>query len=214
MRGSVTPGPARPARDDFDAAYYAARGALTWEVLVEVEKARPHLVGRTILDVAAGSGRHGHLLRYYGFDVTTTDLHDNGLPGHVTGDFFDLDLHGPYDTVTAFHFIEHLPLPALDRALARMRALAARRVVLVMPHPRHRDYDKDATHAHVPLRDIRAAVDRAFPAGVREERYHNLVPHPVHYPHAWWNLARRIANPRTFTNVMYISVVGDAPTTS
>lgn len=200
----MAPTPSRPTKESFDADYYRARSALSWEALVEVERARPHVAGRTVLDVAAGSGRHAHLLRYYGFDVTSTDLYENGLPNHVVGDFFDLKLAGPYDTVTSFHFIEHLPLPDLRRALARVRELAGRRVILVMPHPRHRDYEKDSTHAHVPLAEIHAAVHEAFPAGVREEQYHNLVPHPVYYPHAWLNLARRIVNPKTFTNVQFV----------
>jgi hypothetical protein len=136
--------------------------------------------------------------------VTTVDYHDNGLPGHVVGDFFEADVGGPFENVVSFHFIEHLPLQDLERALARMRDLATQRVILVMPHTRHRDYNKDSTHAHVPLRDVRRAVHDAFPV-VREERYHNLVPHPPHHPMAWVNLARRIVNPFTFTNVMFVA---------
>ena len=63
----------------FDAKYFEDRRIISHEVLTEVDWVRKFLVGKTVLDVACGTGRHGYLLEYYGYDVTYLDISKEAL---------------------------------------------------------------------------------------------------------------------------------------
>lgn len=190
----------------YDEAYFRGRGDLTHEVLSEVENARAHLVGRTVLDVGSGTGRHAHLLSWYGFEVSTTDLLETGAKGHVAGDFLALPFERTWENVVAFHFLEHVAEADVPRALDKMRALATRRVVVVVPHPRRHDYRDDATHQDVPVERLREAFRRAFPRAT-EARYDNVHAPPPWSMRAWALGARKVVNFHAFSNVMWVGEI-------
>lgn len=95
----------------FDSKYFEDKQLISHEVLTEVDWVRRFLVGRTILDVACGTGRHGYLLEYYGFKVTYFDLSQDALSNirwsdrKLCGDFLKYDFGSEkFDNVISFHF--------------------------------------------------------------------------------------------------------------
>lgn len=137
----------------YDKNYFTNKMKISHEVLTEVEMALPHIIGKSILDVACGTGRHGYILEYYGYKVTYFDASKTALENiwwsndKMQGDFLTYDFGDRmWDTVMSFHFLEHLDDDDLRVALIKMKSLAKYRVINVTPHPLHVEYNKDPTH--------------------------------------------------------------------
>ncbi len=139
----------------FDSKYFEDKRIISHEVLTEVDWVRKFLVGKTVLDVACGTGRHGYLLEYYGYDVTYFDVSKDALKNiwwsdkKICGDFVNYDFgNAKFDNVISFHFIEHLNDEQLFAALWKMRKLAKYRIINVTPHPNHVEFRRDPTHVY------------------------------------------------------------------
>ena len=192
----------------FDRKYFENKRIISHEVLTEVDWARRFIVGKTVLDVACGVGRHGYLLEYYGYDVTYTDISKEALDEiwwtdkKIYGDFIQQDFNGRrFDTVVSFHFIEHLSDGAFVSALRKMNSLAKYRVINITPHPKHVEFDNDPTH-----------VKRSYKTLVK--LYLSVLPNTRIYtfdnkfrgsPKAWIKGLFERLRPHYFENLIFVS---------
>jgi len=137
----------------YNAHYFENKKLISHEVLTEVDWVKKFLKGKTVLDVACGTGRHGYLLEFYGYRVTYFDLSEDALRNihwsnkKICGDFLKYSFDEvKFDNVISFHFMEHLSDDQLVRALEKMKKLARYRIINVTPHPKSIVYNKDETH--------------------------------------------------------------------
>jgi len=195
----------------YDEQYFAERSEISHEVLTEVEWVRKFLKGKTILDVACGTGRHSYILEYYGYEVTYFDLSEHALKNifwssrKIQGDFLQYDFgDAKFDNVISLHFIEHLTDEQLVKALRKMKKLARYRIINVTPHPKSIVYPLDETH-----------VPRTFKRLV--EIYMSVLPNTKIYrfdnkfrPHlrSWIRGFFEKLRPHYFEQVMFVTEVG------
>ncbi len=90
---------------------------------------------QTLLEVGVGDRVFGDFIRnntkvtYTSVDIAQ-DLHPD-VVGSVTGLPFADDA---FDTVCAFEVLEHLPFEKFDTALREMKRVAAKRIIISLPH--------------------------------------------------------------------------------
>jgi len=196
----------------FDSEYFKNKSSICHEVLTEVDHVLPHLKGKTVLDVACGTGRHGYLLEYYGFKVTYLDISPAALEkihwahwtNKILGNFVEKQFeHAKFDNVISFHFIEHLTDDQLIRALENMKKAARYRVINVTPHPKHSLFNQDPTHHYRPYRKLVELYLSVLP-DTEIYRYDNK--HRAH-PIAWIRGLFEKLRPHYFENLMFVSEV-------
>jgi 2-polyprenyl-3-methyl-5-hydroxy-6-metoxy-1,4-benzoquinol methylase len=74
--------------------------------------------GNNLLDIGTGDGMFLKFANRVGFSVEGTDASENGAERALetgfkvyTGDLETLDIKGPYDVITIWHVLEHVPFP-------------------------------------------------------------------------------------------------------
>lgn len=126
-----------------------------------------------ILEVGIGNGFLSGYLRMRGLEVATLDI-DPGLKPDVTGSVLNIPLgDAAFDVVGCFEVLEHLPYGDFPRALAEIRRVSRKSVVLSLP-------DHSAVYRldiELPLLgEIRRLVPHPFP---------RPAPHVFDGTHYW-----------------------------
>jgi cyclopropane fatty-acyl-phospholipid synthase-like methyltransferase len=106
------------------------------------------LVPGSVLEIGAGAGHFSQLMREWGYDVTATDL--------VVGNRLDISTErlGDFDNVVAMGVMHHI----IDRdkflaALANIRAMAGKRILLAVKLPSVNHKSKGRHHFRYPVLD-------------------------------------------------------------
>jgi 2-polyprenyl-3-methyl-5-hydroxy-6-metoxy-1,4-benzoquinol methylase len=153
--GSLHP---RPAPEDqaslYQEDYYSEETGgrflgLAERLVVALKESRVRAIVRrtagpgALLDVGCGRGDMLERFRLRGWEVTGTQISRTAAEAArrrglrvLLGDLADLDLEGPFQVITLFHVLEHLPDPG--DALARVRGLLAGDGLLVVEVPNFR----------------------------------------------------------------------------
>lgn len=109
------------------------RAVTHWHQAEEVAKATA--AGGRVLEIGVGSGHTTWLLRQWGLNVTTADF-DPELQPDVVADVRKLPLDSQaYDCVLAAEVLEHLPFDDFGKALAELRRVSRRTVIVTLPAP-------------------------------------------------------------------------------
>lgn len=86
------------------------------------------------LEIGKGSGLVGNVLKFRGLDLTSLDL-DPGLSPDVVGSVTEMPIPDKkFDVTLCAEVLEHLPFEDFPRALAEIRRVTRRAVVLSLPH--------------------------------------------------------------------------------
>ncbi len=89
---------------------------------------------KTILEIGKGNGTFSDYMKKFGYQVTACDF-DASLNPDVVADVRSLPLaDNSFDVVTAFEVLEHLPFEDFPKALAQLKRVARRHVVLSLPY--------------------------------------------------------------------------------
>mgnify|MGYP000315352491 CR=1 FL=1 len=117
---------------------YLTRGYLShrrwnsfWYQIEQVLKTK----ARTVLEVGVGSGVVAWVLRRLGLSVTTVDVDPETRPD-VVGDVRELHTvfgRRQFDCVLCAQVLEHLPFDDFERALAAIKAVTRRYLILTLP---------------------------------------------------------------------------------
>lgn len=88
-----------------------------------------------ILEIGAGSGFVGGVLRSIGFTVESLDVNEHLLPTHI-GDISseDFNLDKKYDCVLCAEVLEHIPIEKFDVCLKNIKRLSKRYVIITLPN--------------------------------------------------------------------------------
>lgn len=91
--------------------------------------------GSRALEIGIGMGLTTWILRRWGLSVSTLDV-DPALGPSVVGDLRRMPFaDNAYDTILIAEVLEHLPFEQFDAALAELRRVAAKHVVITLPCP-------------------------------------------------------------------------------
>jgi len=161
----------RESSDHYFQAEYDNKGRFIsyWHQVSELMSLKPVKV----LEIGFGNGFLSAYLRRRGMPVTTLDI-DAGLNPDITGSVLSIPLgDGAFDAVGCFEVLEHLPYGDFPRALAEIRRVACKSVVLSLP-------DHSAVYRldiELPLLgEIRRLIPHPFP---------RPVPHVFDGTHYW-----------------------------
>lgn len=87
-----------------------------------------------ILEIGVGSGIISDYLKKSGFNITTCDF-DKELGPDVVADIRQLPFNkDSFEIITAFEVLEHLPFEELNSALAEMKKISSKYVVISLPY--------------------------------------------------------------------------------
>ena len=96
----------------------------------EVIKTSP----KNILEIGIGGGATSVFLKNLGYNLTTCDFNKNLNPDFVA-DIKKLPFrNNSFDTVLACEILEHIPFEDFPKALAELRRVASRRVIISVPY--------------------------------------------------------------------------------
>src|SRR3989344_2914905 len=89
---------------------------------------------KTVLEVGKGNGTLSDYLKKLGYSVTTCDF-DANLNPDVVADVRKLPLtDNSYEAVTAFEILEHLPFEDFPKALAELKRVSSKHVIISLPY--------------------------------------------------------------------------------
>ncbi len=146
---------------------------------VKLRYVRRYVVGHTVLDVGVGRGFYARVLQARGYRVVGVDLYPEpeGEVPVVQARLCALPFGTPFDTVLAFDVLEHEPDER--RALAELRRLTRRRLVLSVPNADHGRlplYNLTYKH-HVDPTHCRTYTAKAIQARLEEAGFRVLAVH-------------------------------------
>lgn len=89
----------------------------------------------SVLEIGAGSGFVGGVLKTIGFTVDSLDVNEHLLPTYI-GDISseDFELENKYDCVLCAEVLEHIPFEQFDICLKNISTLSRRFVILTLPN--------------------------------------------------------------------------------
>ncbi len=89
---------------------------------------------KTVLEIGKGNGTFSDYLKKFGYQVTTCDF-DKDLNPDVVADVRKMPLaDNSFDAVTAFEILEHLPFEDFPKALAELKRVSKKHVVISLPY--------------------------------------------------------------------------------
>jgi Methyltransferase domain len=91
--------------------------------------------GARALEIGLGMGLTTWILRRWGLDVSTLDV-DPELRPSIVGDLRRMPFaDNAYDTILIAEVLEHLPFEQFDEALAELRRVSAKSLIITLPCP-------------------------------------------------------------------------------
>ena len=101
----------------------------------QVDLTQDHLFdGGKILEIGKGSGFFSEYMKKLGYDITTADF-DKNLQPDIVADVRSLPIFdNSFDLVTAFEILEHLPFEDVPKALAELKRVSKKRVIISLPY--------------------------------------------------------------------------------
>lgn len=91
--------------------------------------------GDRALEIGLGMGLTTWILRRWGLDVSTLDV-DPALRPSIVGDLRRMPFaDNAYDTILIAEVLEHLPFEQFDEALAELRRVTAKSLIITLPCP-------------------------------------------------------------------------------
>lgn len=123
-------------KKQVDKSHYAfarymdkARWTSLWHQLDEVAKLQP----RNVLEIGPGAGVFANAARTFGLHVETLDFDPELRPDHLgSADAIPL-ADASFDVACAFQVLEHMPFDTSLKALAEMRRVARKAVIVSLP---------------------------------------------------------------------------------
>lgn len=102
-----------------------------WVQINEVVSRNP----KSVLEVGAGSGINGYVLKQFGINVRTMD-NDKSLRPDVLGDIRRIPLKdGSFDLVTCFQVLEHIKFSDVPKAITEISRVTKKYVIISVPEP-------------------------------------------------------------------------------
>ncbi len=91
--------------------------------------------GERALEIGLGMGLTTWILRRWGLDVSTLDV-DPALRPSIVGDLRRMPFaDNAYDTILIAEVLEHLPFEQFDEALAELRRVTGKSLIITLPCP-------------------------------------------------------------------------------
>lgn len=90
--------------------------------------------GGKILEIGKGGGFFADYMKKLGYSITTADF-DKNLQPDIVADVRSLPLpDDSFDLVTAFEILEHIPFEDVPKALAELKRVSKKRIIISLPY--------------------------------------------------------------------------------
>jgi len=139
-----------------DEEYFRGREALQVTHFEEAKIYKAHFKPKNALLCGVGMGQRVYALNVVGVDASGFDISEYAVEQSpykgvlkeklFVGDITKIDQSKKYDLVVAFDVLEHLTPEQLEAALAQMRGVARKDILISVPVIGDPNLDKDPTH--------------------------------------------------------------------